>query len=109
MRYQVTTTQAPAEVAAAAIETFGPGGSGLTLVTHTPQRLVFTGGGGYVALTLEPRGAATVVEIEAREWDAAVQRFVARLGRRRLNWKRWWQRLRQRGRPAASPDFPPPP
>jgi hypothetical protein len=39
---------------------------------------VFQGGGGYVAVTAQP-GAKTVLELETREWDRAVEQFMRRV------------------------------
>jgi len=32
------------------------------------------------------------LELETREWDYAVQQFMARVHRRRPWWQRWWRR-----------------
>lgn len=36
-------------------------------------------------------GAFTTLALETREWDAAVQHFMAQVSRRRW-WSRWWRR-----------------
>jgi hypothetical protein len=91
MRYQVTTTLTPREALEQALTDFGPGGLGLQTTSQTNLSLGFQGGGGYIAVTAQP-GAKTTLELETRKWDYAVQRFMARVQRRRLWWQRWWRR-----------------
>ena len=86
MRYEVTTGLTPREALDQAITYFGPGGAGLQILAQTPLGLVFQGGGGHVAITVQP-GACTTLELETREWDVAVQHFMAQVSRRR-----WWRR-----------------
>lgn len=93
MRYGVVTALTPREALEQAIAAFGPGGRGLQIVSQTNLRLVFQGGGGYIAVTAQP-GAKTTLELETREWDAAVQQFMARVHRRPPWWRRWWRRKR---------------
>jgi len=90
MRYEVTTGLTPREALDHAITYFGPGGAGLQLLAQTPLSLVFQGGGGHVAMTVQP-GACTTLELETREWDGAVHHFMAQVSRRRW-WSRWWRR-----------------
>lgn len=97
MRYGVTTGLTPREALDQAITYFGPGGAGLQLLVRTPLGLVCQGGGGHVAITVQP-GAFTTLELETREWDVAVQHFMAQVSRRRW-WSRWWRRRK----PVASP------
>jgi hypothetical protein len=78
MRYQVTTTLTPREALEQALADFGPGGLGLQITSQTNLSLGFQGGGGYIAVSAQP-GAKTIVELETREWDYAVQRFMARV------------------------------
>jgi hypothetical protein len=91
MRYQTTTTLTPREALEQALTDFGPGGLGLQITSQTNLSLGFQGGGGYIAVTAQP-GAKTTLELETREWDYAVQRFMARVQRRRPWWQRWWRR-----------------
>ena len=101
MRYEVTTLLAPGEVLERAMVHFGPGGMGLTVTAQTHRSVVFQGGGGHVMITIQP-GPETRLELETREWDYAVQQFMAQVSGRR----RWWHRLLRR-RPAASAPAPP--
>lgn len=102
MRYQVATILTPPDVFERAIRHFGPRGQGLALTSQTRLSLMFEGGGGHVAVTAHP-GTETTLELETREWDYAVQQFMAQIAGRR----RWWHRLRrrQRRRPPSPPTF----
>jgi hypothetical protein len=75
MRYEVTTTLTPQEAMERAIVHFGPQGKGLDLTGRDERGLVFQGGGGYVAVTAQA-GEKTVLDLETREWDWAVQQFM---------------------------------
>ena len=85
MRYEVGTELTPREALEQALAAFGPGGLGLHIVSQANLGLAFQGGGGYIALTVQP-GGTTTVELETREWDYAVQQFMAQVSRRRP----WW-------------------
>lgn len=98
MRYQVSTMLTPQEALERAIVFFGPGGQGLILTSQTRGSVIFQGGGGHVAILMQP-GAETTLELETREWDYAVQRFMSQVSRRRP----WWHRLFRRQRPAPPP------
>jgi hypothetical protein len=98
MRYEVSTALTPDEALERAIRHFGPGGLGLVVTAQTPRSVVFQGGGGYVLMTILPE-SETRLELETREWDYAVQQFMARVSGRR----RWWHRLRRRPRQPPAP------
>ena len=101
MRYEVSTELTPREALEQALAAFGPGGLGLQIVSQTNLGLVFQGGGGYIATTAQP-GESTTMELETREWDYAVQQFMAQVSRRRPWWQRWWRRKRSgTSRPAS--------
>lgn len=80
MRYEVTTKLTPAETLQRAIGHFGPQGVGLEIADQNEACLIFQGGGGHVAVTAcpmdDPRDK-TRVELETREWDYAVRKFMA--------------------------------
>lgn len=97
MRYEVVTDLTPQQALEQALTTFGPGGLGLTIQTQRNLSLVFQGGGGHIAITAHP-GTPNRLELETREWDYAVQQFMARVHQRR----RWWHRLWRRKRPGSS-------
>jgi hypothetical protein len=80
MRYQVTTVLTPHEVLEHAMAHFGPRGLGLAITSQTPLGLVFQGGGGYVAVMVQAR-TETILELETREWDYAVQQFMTHVSR----------------------------
>ena len=90
MRYEVVTGLTPCEVFEHAIGHFGPRGAGLRLTSQTSQSLLFQGGGGHVVIAVKP-GPQTLLELETRAWDDAVQQFMAQISRRRW-WSRWWRR-----------------
>jgi hypothetical protein len=75
MRYEVTTTLPLQEALERASAHFGPKGEGLDITSQDECSIVFQGGGGYVAVTAQP-GEKTVLELETREWDRAVQQFM---------------------------------
>jgi len=89
MRYQTTTELTPRQALEQALAAFGPGGLGLQITSQNNLGLVFQGGGGHIAVTAQP-GAETTLELETREWDYAVEKFMARVHRRRPRWQRWW-------------------
>ena len=93
MRYQTTTPLTPRQALEQALVDFGPGGLGLQITSQTNLGLVFQGGGGHIAVTAQP-GAETTLELETREWDYAVEKFMALVHRRRPWWQRWWRRQR---------------
>ena len=104
MRYQVMTVQTPQEVLERAMRHFGPQGAGLRVTSQNLLGVVFQGGGGYVAVTLQPSAEETVVELETREWDFPVQQFMAQIHRRRFWWQRWrWWPRRQSGEAPRTP------
>lgn len=104
MRYEVTTDVTPREALEQAVTFFGPGGWGLQLTTKHPGSLIFQGGDGHVAITAKPREEETVLDLETREWDVAVQKFMAQIGKRRHWWQRWWKR--RKAAKAHPPMFP---
>ncbi len=91
MRYQVTTTLTPREALEQALADFGPGGLGLQITSQNNLGLVFQGGGGHIAITAQP-GTETTLELESREWDYAVEKFMAQVHQSRPWWQRWWRR-----------------
>ncbi|MBM3224722.1 MAG: hypothetical protein FJZ47_13080 [Candidatus Tectomicrobia bacterium] len=101
MRYEVHTELTPREALERALADFGPQGLGLTVLSKANLSLVLQGGGGHIAITVQP-GAPTVIELETREWDYAVQQYMALVARRRSWWQRLWRRKRgQPTRPAS--------
>jgi hypothetical protein len=78
MRYEVTTSLTPQQVMERAAAHFGPQGLGLETTSRDERCLVFEGGGGYVALKIQP-GDKTTVELETREWDRVVEQFMSQV------------------------------
>src|SRR5262245_58140871 len=101
MRYQVTTPLTPREALERAIIYFGPHGLGLAVMSQTPAGVILQGGGGYVAVVVQP-GNTTTLELETREWDYAVRQFMVQISRR----QRWWQRWFRRQQPPTPPAPP---
>ena len=97
MRYQTTTELTPRQALEQAITDLGPGGVGLQITSQANLGLVFQGGGEHIAVTAQP-GTETTLALETREWDWAVQQFMARVHRRCP----WWQRWGRRKRPGTS-------
>src|SRR5213595_2870158 len=102
MHYQTTTELTPRQALDQALADFGPGGVGLQITSQSNLGLVFQGGGGHIAVTAQP-GTETTLELETREWDYAVEQFMARVHRRRSWWQRLWRR--KRSRPSQPPSF----
>ena len=92
MRYQVNTELTPSEALQRALTHFGPGGVGLHVVSQTVFGIVFQGGGGYVAITVQPGQEKTVLECETREWDYPVRQLMAQVSRLRPWWRLWRRR-----------------
>ena len=79
MRYETITTLAP-EAALAAAEQFFGREFGLTIRQRGPQVIGFEGGGGHVLITVTGE-RPTTIELETREWDRQVTRFMEHLPR----------------------------
>jgi hypothetical protein len=92
MRYETHTSMTPQEVLQAALSFFGVD-LGLELQSQGLNSLHFVGGGGHVTLAVQ-EGDPVTVEVETREWDAQVEEFMARLGRRGW-WRRLWRSVRE--------------
>lgn len=90
-RYAVKTVLTSQEAMEKAQAYFGPGGKGLTITSQYKRALRFEGGNGFVALTVKAN-SPTLLEIETREWEKAVDQFIAQLPQQRPWWARWWCR-----------------
>jgi len=77
--YSVETKKEPQEVVRMAKTYFGEGGLGLEVVERNPCCVTFTGGGGHVTVTASVGGDGTTVELETREWDYHVKKFMRQL------------------------------
>jgi hypothetical protein len=76
MRYGKKTKLETSEVLDRAAEYFGEGGLGLELTSRDDCCISLTGGGGHVTVTVTT-GEKTDVDLETREWDYHVKKFMA--------------------------------
>jgi hypothetical protein len=79
-RYSVETKLNPEEAVEKATAYFGEGGLGLKLVEQGPCCVYFEGGGGHVYVTAVTGEKRAVVDLETREWDYHVRRFMREVG-----------------------------
>jgi len=80
MRYAVKTKLKPDEVIERAIKFFGKGGVGLEVTERNASTVCFEGGGGHVTIIVCP-DELTDVDLETREWDYQVKRFMENIGK----------------------------
>jgi len=80
MRYAVKTNLKPDEVIERAIKFFGKGGVGLEVTERNARTVCLEGGGGHVTIIVCP-GELTDVDLETREWDYQVKRFMENIGK----------------------------
>ena len=78
-RYGVKTKLSSEKVIEKAIACFGEGGLGLDVVEQNPCCAYFEGGGGHVSITVSGGERQTTVELETREWDYDVRRFMGEI------------------------------
>lgn len=79
-RYGKESTIEPNEVLRRAESFFGPGGLELELIERTECCLTFEGGGGHVTVSAARcKPNSTQVDLETREWDYHVKRFMENL------------------------------
>jgi hypothetical protein len=74
--YSVETKLSPEKALEKAIAYFGEGGLGLELTEQNSCCVFFEGGGGHVSVTVVEGERKTTVELETREWDYHVKRFM---------------------------------
>ena len=77
--YRVETRLSPEQVMAQATAYFGPGGLGLERREENPCCLYFEGGGGHILVSAST-GDKTTVDLETREWDYHVKKFMGQIG-----------------------------
>ena len=75
-RYSIATRWSPEKVVEMAAVYFGDAGLGLEVVEQGPCCAYFEGGGGHVYVTAGAGKTGTTVELETREWDYHVKRFM---------------------------------
>jgi hypothetical protein len=78
--YAVETELSPEEAIHKAVAYFGEGGLGLDMAQEGACCAFFQGGGGHVRVTASGEEEKTVVELETREWDYDVKRFMRQIG-----------------------------
>jgi hypothetical protein len=78
LRIEKSSKLAQSEVMARAVAFFGPGGLELEAKESAECCARFEGGGGYVFVQVGPGedGKGSDVEIEGREWDYHIRRFL---------------------------------
>ena len=79
LRIATKTKLRPEEAIKRAIEFFGPDGYGLEVKERAPSCAYFEGGGGGVQVTACVVGKQTSVELESREWDYQVKKFIGKI------------------------------
>lgn len=77
--YGLKSKKSPEEVVEQAKEYFGQGGLELSLTAENPCCVTFEGGGGHVSVTASQDEGKTEVELETREWDYHVKRFMGQI------------------------------
>lgn len=76
MRYGTETKLSTSEVLDKSAEYFGEGGLGLEVTSRDECCISLTGGGGHVTVTVT-EGDKTSIDVETREWDYQVKKFLA--------------------------------
>ena len=79
-RYSIETKYSPENVVKMATAYFGEAGLGLEMVEQGACCVSFAGGGGYVYVTASAGEKRTAVDLETREWDYHVKRFMREVG-----------------------------
>ena len=79
LKIATKTKLSPEEAIKQAIEFFGPDGYGLEVKDQAPSCAYFEGGGGGVQVTACIEGKQTSVELESREWDYQVKKFIGKI------------------------------
>jgi hypothetical protein len=76
IRITKESTHSTDEVMGSAADFFGPKGLGLEEKAHGACCVDFEGGGGYVSVTVVEGENKRDVEVESKEWDYQVKRFL---------------------------------
>jgi hypothetical protein len=79
-RYSIRSKLGPEQMMAKAKEYFGEGGLGLEMTEEKKCCLCFEGCAGHVRVSAAKQGRKTMLNLETREWDHHVQRFIRRIG-----------------------------
>jgi len=76
MRYGLETKLSATEILNRAERYFGEGGLGLEVTSRDECCISLAGGGGHVTVTVT-EGDKTSIDVETREWDYQVKKFMA--------------------------------
>ncbi len=76
--YLMKSKHEPAKIIDQALKFFGPAGEGLDVKEQQENRLYFQGSGGYILVQASETAQGSEVELETREWDYSVKRFMER-------------------------------
>jgi hypothetical protein len=81
IRMEKPSKLTPSEAVDRAVAFFGPGGLDLEVAEHAECCIRLEGGGGYVYVQAaeNENGNGSLVEIESREWEYHVKRFLERV------------------------------
>ncbi len=80
LRMGKETKQEPQKILNQATAYFGPGGVGLNVIPRGPHALEFTGkGNDFVLVQVEPKENGADIDIQTREWDYDVKRFLRKI------------------------------
>lgn len=79
IHYGKETKLQPGQVIEKAREFFGPGGLGLEITDEAEGCMRLEGGGGYVSVVCCEIEKGTDVDLEAREWEYQVKKFMEQL------------------------------
>jgi hypothetical protein len=79
LNLEVRTKLSQEEVSQRLKKFFGKGGLGLEITEETPQCISFEGGGGHVTAVLCLDENKTRIDLETREWENQVKKFVSSL------------------------------
>lgn len=78
-RYGTETKLKPEEVIERAEAYFGEKGLGLEITERDPCCIYLVGGGGHVSITAVAGDSRTKVDLETREWDYHVRKFMGEI------------------------------
>ena len=79
IRITKQTRLKPPDIIARASDFFGKGGQGLEEKERNPCCIWFEGAGGYVSVSVIEEDKHRTIDIEAREFEYQVQRFLERI------------------------------
>ncbi len=80
LRVSKDSRHSPEKVLNEAARFFGPDGQGLQVKDRCEgSSILLEGGGGYVTVTVCPKGKGAEVTLETREWEQSVQQFLGKI------------------------------